>query len=75
MYTEKSNYGLQKANTTSFELKSFRLLGPRIWLMIPNELESIKSLSVPMEKLKDLTFEKCPCNICREYVDGVGYID
>ena len=43
--------------------------------MIPNELESIKSLSVPMEKLKDLTFEKCPCNICREYVDGVGYID
>ena len=75
VYTKKSNYRLQKTNTTSFGLQSFRSLGPKIWAMIPNELKSIKSLSVFKEKLKDLTFEKCPCNICREYVDSVGYID
>ena len=75
VYTKKSNYRLQKTNTTSFGLQSFRSLGPKIWAMIPNELKNIKSLSVFKEKLKDLTFDKCPCNICREYVDGVGYID
>ena len=63
---KKSNYCLQETNTTSFGLQSFRALGPKIWAMIPNVFK---------EKLKDLTFEKCPCNTCREYVDGVGYID
>ena len=52
--TAKSNYRLQKTNTTSFGLKSFSSLGPNIWAMIPNELKSIKSLSVFKEKLKDL---------------------
>ena len=70
-----SNYRLQKTYTTSFGLQSFRSLEPKIWAMIPYELKSIKSLSVFKEKLKDLTFDECPCNICREYVDGVGYID
>ena len=40
----------------------------------PSKL-SFAGINFREEKLKDLTFEKCPCNICREYVDGVGYID
>ena len=51
VYTKKSNYRLQKTNTTSFGLQSFRSLGPKICAMIPNELKSIKSLSVFKEKL------------------------
>ena len=73
-YTKKSNYRLQKTNTTLSGLQLFRSLGSKIWSLIPTELKSIKSLSVFKEKIKDLTFEKCPCNICRQYVDGVGYI-
>ena len=32
----------------------------------------IKSLNVFKVKLKELTFEKCPFNICQEYVTASG---
>ena len=43
--------------------------------LIPNELKNIQSLDVFKDKLKKIRFEKCPCDICRVYIDGVGYID
>ena len=34
-----------------------------------------QSLDVFKEKLKKTKFEQCPCNVCRVYIDGIGYID
>ena len=50
-------------------------VGPEILALIPSELQNIQSLDVFKDKLKKIKFEQCPCNICRVYVDGVGYID
>ena len=48
---------------------------PKIWALIPNELKCTKSLNVFKENVKDLTFDKCPCNICRGYIKGIAYIN
>ena len=52
VYTRKSNYRLQKTNTTSFVLQSFCSLRPKIWALIQKELTSIRSISVFEEKIK-----------------------
>ena len=36
-YIKKSDYRIQKANTTLFELQLFIGLGPEIWALIPDE--------------------------------------
>ena len=56
-------------------LNSFRSLGPRIWRLVPDELKAIKSLNVFKEKIKSFEFKDCPCNLCKDYIQGVGYLD
>ena len=73
--SKKLNYYPKKANTSSFGLQSFSWLGPKIWALIPDELKNIKSLATFKDKLKKFEFENCPCKLCKEYIQGVGYIN
>ena len=72
--TKKSNYRQQKTNTTSFGQQSFRWLGPKIWAQIPDQLKTIDSLAAFKNQVKKVNFDNCPCNLCKEYIQGVGYI-
>ena len=47
----------------------------QLWNSLPEETKHAKSLAVFRQKVKSMTFDQCPCNLCREYVHGVGYID
>ena len=73
--SKKSTYKVPKVNTVSFGKESFRWLGPKLWNSLPEETKHAKSLAVFRQKVKSMTFDQCPCNLCREYVHGVGYID
>ena len=73
--SKKSSYKIPKINTVSFGKESFRWLGPKLWNSLPEETKHAKSLEVFRQKVKSMTFDQCPCNLCREYVHGVGYID
>ena len=73
--SKKSSYKVPKINTVSFGKESFRWLGPKLWNSLPEETKHAKSLEVFRQKVKSMTFDQCPCNLCREYVHGVGYID
>ena len=72
--TKKSNYRQQKTNTTSFGQQSFRWLGPKIWAQIPDQLKTIDSLAAFKNQVKKVNFDNCPCNLCKEYTQSVGYI-
>ena len=67
-------YRPQKSNTSSFGLKSFRWLGPKIWLLIPDDLKNKKNLATFKSTLKVLNIDNCPCKLCKVYIQGVGYI-
>ena len=72
--TKKSNYSLQKSNTTLFGQQSVRLLGPNIWNQVPEQLKSIDSLAAFKYQVEKLNFENCPFNLCNVYIQVVGYI-
>ena len=71
---KKSNYRPKKVNTSSFRLQSFSWFGPKICTLIPNALKNINSLATFKDNLKKFEFENCPCKLCKEYVQSVGYI-
>ena len=73
--TKKLNFGIPKAKTTHFGLESIRRMGPIIWGLVSEDMKNAKSIEIFKEEVKKLDFEKCPCKICKEYVQGVGYID
>ena len=70
----KKSHRPQRTNTTFFGQQSFRWLGPKIWVQIPDQLKTINSLAAFKNQVKKVNFDNCPCNLCKEYIQGVGYI-
>ena len=68
-----SNYHPQKTNTTSL-CQFFRWLEPKIWAQIPDQLKTIDFLAAFKNQAKRVNFDNCPCNICKEYIQGVDYM-
>ena len=54
--------------------ETLRFLGPIIWEMIPNGIKHSVSLSIFKNKIKTWTPDKCPCRLCKDYIEGVGYV-
>ena len=52
-----------------------RDLGPKIWKLVPDELKELSSLQTFKKKVKSLKFEQYPCNMCRNYIHGVDFIN
>ena len=73
--SKKSNYRIGQVKTTTCGLESIRYLGPKIWKLVPDDFKIMKTTEAFKNELKSFSFENCPCNICRTYVKGVGYIN
>ena len=73
--TKKMNFKIPKANTTHFGLETISRMGPIIWSFVPEDMKNAKSLDIFKTQVKCLTFDKCPCKICKQYVQGIGYLD
>ena len=61
-------------SSTNYGINSVSHLAPKIWELIPNELRKCKSLNLFKEKIKTWIPRSCPCNLCRTYIHGVGFI-
>ena len=72
--SKKSNYRLQNVNTVTIGHQSFRCLVRKIQALTPNEWKNINSIAAFKSKLKIFEFQNCPCTLCKEYLQGVGYI-
>ena len=56
-----------------FGTETLRDLGPKIWNIIPIDINSSTSLTIFKQRIKDWIPENCPCRLtCRNYVEGVG---
>ena len=61
-------------NTVQYGERSLQNLGSKLWDQIPNKMKNITSLSVFTNFIKKWRPNQCPCEICRHYEQGVGYI-
>ena len=59
--------------TTSWGTQSLHHIGPKIWKAIPLEFKKLKFIK--FKKTIRQWKPKCPCNICKIYIQGVGFIE
>ena len=63
-----------KINTVSYGENSLRNLGPMIWNLVPTELKLLRTIKEFKSAIKAWTPAKCPCKLCKPYVQGLGYV-
>ena len=71
----KNDFTIPKINTVYKGEDSIRYLGPKIWNLIPTNLKHIKSLAKFKEEIRKWIPKDCPCRLCKEYIQGLGYIN
>ena len=56
--------------------RSLRSFGPIVWnTMLPEELKSCKGLAQFKTSIKSWRPENCPCELCKVYIQGLGYVN
>ena len=64
----------REINSVYHGSESLSFLGPKLWELIPVELQDIADLSTFKEEIKQWKPTSCPCRNCRTYIDGVGFL-
>ena len=55
---------------------SLRSFGPILWnTMLPKKIKDSESLEKFKECIKSWTPENCNCTLCKNYIEGVGYVN
>ena len=55
--------------------RSLRSFGPIIWnTMLPERLKECTSLDKFKDCLRSWVPDNCPCELCKTYVPGLGYV-
>ena len=71
---DKNLFQTFNVKSTSWGLESLAHLGPIIWSIIPMEMKKLP-LSQFSKAIRKWKPEKCPCTLCKTYVQNVGYVN
>ena len=71
----QTDYQLPKINSVSYGENSVRYLGPKIWNIIPRELKCLESLDKFKSAIKTWIPLRCPCRLCKNYIQGIGFVN
>ena len=64
-----------KPYTVTYGIQSISQLAPKIWDIVPQEIKLSKTINVFKKQIKTWTPDKCPCKLCKTYVNNVGFIN
>ena len=64
----------KNVRTVRYGIETASFVGPRIWNSIPKEIKESASLQIFKSKIKSWTPKNCPCKLCKNYVQHVGYL-
>ena len=70
-----NDFVIPRVHTVYHGTESITYLGPKIWDIVPEEIKQKKSLNSFKESIKKWKPIKCPCRLCKVYLDGVGFIN
>ena len=73
-YCSKSPFETFNVRTTNYGIHSLSYMGPKIWSILPRDIKESVNLQTFKNKIKNWKPTGCPCRICKNYVQGVGYI-
>ena len=69
-----SNFFIRKVHSVYHGTESLSFLGPKIWELVPEGLKQSESLEIFKNKIKKWVPLRCPCRLCRTYLQNVGFI-
>ena len=61
--------------TVKYGDKSLQVFGVKLWNQLPREIQELENLNNFKNVIKKWRPSKCPCDICRTFISGVGYIE
>ena len=62
-------------SSTRYELKSIRWLGSKVWALVPENIRNVTSIDIFKLKMKEFYCNDCLCDLCKDCVSGVGFIN
>ena len=65
-------YSTNKRIVNGTESATYR--GPQIWYLVPEKTKNASSFQIFKKEIRKWKGEKCPCRICRTYIQHVRYI-
>ena len=70
----RCDFRVPSVNTENCGKNSLRYFGPVIWNKIPLRIRNIETLTEFKKEIRKWKFDNCPCRLCRNFIDGVGFI-
>ena len=70
----QTDFELPHVNSVNKGQETLRFLGPKVWDIIPSSIKEASSLTIFKNKIKNWVPEDCPCRLCKNYVQGLGYV-
>ena len=83
-FFNKRNPNYQLRHTSHFPIppvrsvyngtESLSFLGPKIWDIVPTELQKVKSSNAFKSGIKNWWPQNCPCRLCKRYLPKIGFV-
>ena len=67
-------FASKNIRTVHYGLQSIGYLAPRIWILIPKNIKESPSLKSFKKAIRQWIPYGCPCRLCQQYVQGLGFI-
>ena len=60
--------------TVKYETETVTYRGPQIWNLVPENTKNASSFDIFKKEIRKWKGEKCPCRICKTYIQHVGFL-
>ena len=60
--------------TVKYGTETVTYRGPQIWNLVPEKTKNASSFDIFKKEIRKWKGEKCPCRICKTYIQHVGLI-
>ena len=64
----------KKKNTVRYGTETLDYRAPQLWSLLPEEIKESSSLSIFKSNIKKWICTECPCRICKQYIQNLGFL-
>ena len=69
----QTDFLLPQVKPVNYGVKALRYFGPKIWNILPNDIENSRTLWEFSKKVKSWIPRNCPYRVCESYIYRVGF--
>ena len=73
-FRNAETFNRSNVNSVKYGTETITSLGAKIWKILPNDYKELTSLWTFKSKIKNWETGKCPCRLCKSYIQRVGFI-